>query len=80
MSTSQLRKGTGFRKTCKQCGEVHLLKKLKCQCGYDFQVLRSERRLRELEKKVEQGKNNRKYNNSSRIIAKAKDTVSCNDI
>ena len=76
MNPAQLRKGNGFRKTCKQCGAIHLLKRLKCQCGYDFQILRSERRLREIEKKVEQGRSNRRYNNSSRIIAKAKDTVS----
>ena len=69
-------KGNGFRKTCKRCGEVQLLKVLKCQCGFDFATARREKRMQEIQKKVQQGKSNRTYNNSTRMIAKAKDTVS----
>ena len=75
MPPTQLPKGNRFRKTCKQCGEIQLIKALRCKCGHDFHKERCEKRLHQLEKKVQQGKSNRSANNSSRMIAKAKDTV-----
>ena len=75
MPPVQLPKGNRFRKTCKQCGEIQLLKTRKCSCGFDFHKERCDKRLHELEKKVQQGKSNRAANNSTRMIAKAKDTV-----
>ena len=75
MPSYKLPKGNGYKKKCHSCGEVNALKVLKCKCGYDFRSARNSKRLKEIQKRVQQGKNNRHYNNSTRMISKAMDTV-----
>ena len=72
-----LRKGNGFKRKCSGCKELNSIKSLKChKCGYEFLNERRERRKKELAKRVAQGKKNRLGNNSTRLITRAKDTVS----
>ena len=75
MPSYKLPRGNGFKRKCQNCGVVNPLKVLKCKCGFDFLAARTNKRLKEIRKRVEQGRNNRNYNNSTRMIAKAMDTV-----
>ena len=75
MPSYKLPRGNGYKRKCQNCGEVNALKVLKCKCGHDFESERNIKRLKQIQKRVQQGRNNRHYNNSTRMISKAMDTV-----
>ena len=76
MPHTKLPKGNGYKKKCKTCQRPLPLRITKCPCGYDFLIERNEKKKKNIEKRVKQGKNNRLFNNATRMISRAVETVS----